>query len=609
MQPQGLCDLGCRLLRRRPLVEGPGIHLPRCLTTLDLVSLGVGGTLGAGAYVLAGDVVRDQAGPGIVFSFLVATLPCLLSGLCYAELGAHVPYSGSAYVSSYVTVGQLLAFVTGWNLILSYVLGAASVARAWSAAFDGLISGYAEQGLGTRISLHAPQVLAAHADFVALGVVLLLTVLLAAGMRESVLLTRLFAGVNLLVLAFVTVAGFIKGNLRNWELMAHDYLLAESRLNGTHSLGAFGEGGFFPFGMAGCWDDGTAGCLCPLSAPLSAPTGEEAHSPRLAIPLSLVVSLFVCFMMYSGLSAALTLLTPYYLIRPERALFEAFIHVGWTPFSYVVAVGTLCALSSSLLGAMLSMPRVIFAMAEDGLLFRGLAWVHAGTNIPVLATVVSGVIAACMAFLFELIDLVDLTCIGTLVACSLVAFSVLVLRFQPDEDSGSSKENTRVESQETQAECDVISADPAPQTGCLRLGWALCVPGNATPSAGSGRLVYLCAMVLVLLLIGLGLVLAWWPDRLFSGDLACVVGVSLLLLLTSGALGVIWRQPQNPAPLHFKVPGVPLLPALSIVMNVCLMLQMSPATWTRLAVWMLVGLAMYFGYGIWHSLEEQEQEQ
>ncbi|XP_027950532.1 cationic amino acid transporter 3-like [Eumetopias jubatus] len=557
---QHVCWFGQKLVRRRPLGprEGAESRLARCLSTLDLVALGVGSTLGAGVYILAGEVARDKAGPAITVCFLVAALSSVLSGLCYAEFGARVPGSGSAYLYSYVTVGQLCAFVTGWNLILSYVIGAASVARAWSSAFDDLIGDQVSRLLKGGFSLHVPHVLATHLDFFALGLVLLLTGLLVLGASESALVTKVFTGVNLLVLSFVILSGFMKGDLHHWQLTEQDYKLAMSASNDSSSLGPLGSGGFMPFGFEGILH-GAAMCFYAfIGFDCIATTGEEAHNPQRSIPLSIIISLFICFLAYLGVSAALTLMMPYYQVHPRSPLPQAFLHVGWAPARYTVATGTLCALSSSLLGTMFPMPRVIYAMADDGLLFRGLAWIHPRTHTPIMATIVSGTFAAFMACLFELSDLVDLMSIGTLLAYSLVVFSVLVLRYQPDENL-SKNEKTEVE--------------------------------------------------ITLLLTILCLILVQWPSHLLSADPVYTTGAVLLLMLIIGLTFIIWRQPQNPTPLHFKVPALPVLPLLSIFVNVYLMMQMTAGTWARFGIWMVIGFAIYFGYGIRHSLEKDSDQQ
>ncbi|XP_015426748.1 PREDICTED: cationic amino acid transporter 3 [Myotis davidii] len=567
-----------KLVRRRPLEwrEGSGGGLARCLSILDLVALGVGSTLGAGVYVLAGEVARDKAGPAIVLCFLVAAVTCVLSGLCYAELGARVPCSGSAYLYSYVTAGQLCAFVTGWNLILSYVIGSASVARAWSTTIDSLTGHHMSRALQESVPLRVP-FLASYLDFFSLGLVLLLTGVLVLGARESALVTKILTGVNLFALGFIVLSGFVNGRLHRWQLTERDYELTKSESNGTLSLGPLGSGGFVPFGLEGVLR-GAATCFYAfVGFDCIATAGEEARHPQRAVPLGTVISLFICFLAYCGVSAALTLMVPYYQIDSHSPLPEAFLHAGWPWARYVVAVGTLCALSSSLLGAMFPVPRVILAMAEDGLLFRALARVHPRTHTPIAATVVSGTLAALMAFLFELNHLVDLMSIGTLLAYSLAAVcrlqACLSSRYQPDQHL-SQNEKTEVEITE------------------IKLG----------------HIVYECALLLALLLTVLSLVLAQWPGRLVSGDPAATAVTALLLLLIVGLTFILWRQPQSPAPLSFKVPALPVLPLVSIFVNMYLMMQMTSMTWAQFGIWMAIGFAIYFGYGIRHSLETSEPQ-
>ncbi|XP_036278625.1 cationic amino acid transporter 3-like [Pipistrellus kuhlii] len=598
MRCEALARFGQKLVRRRPLEwkEGSGGGLARCLSTLDLVALGVGSTLGAGVYVLAGEVARDQAGPAIVLCFLVAAVTSVLSGLCYAEFGARVPCSGSAYLYSYVTMGQLCAFVTGWNLILSYVIGSASVARAWSTTIDSLTGQHMSRALQESVPLRLP-LLAGSLDFFALGLVLLLTGLVVLGARQSALVTKVFTSVNLLVLSFIVLSGFLTGRLHHWQLTGQDYALAESEANGTVSLGPLGAGGFVPFGFQGVLR-GAATCFYAfVGFDRISTAGEEARDPQRAIPLGTVASLSICFLAYCGVSAALTLMVPYYQLSPHSPLPDAFLHVGWPWARYVVAAGTLCALSSSLLGGMFPVPRVILAMAEDGLLFRALARIHPRTHTPIVATVVSGIFTALMAFLFELNNLVDLMLIGTLLAYSLVAFSVLVLRYQPDQHPGE-KEKPGEEMTEVQR-----GPDPEPEAGAAGALRGLWSPGSAEPTPRSGRAVYGCALALAVLLTALSLALAQWPGRLASGDPLAAAVTGLLLLLVVGLTAVLWRQPQNPAALRFKVPALPALPLASIFVNLYLMLQMPAHTWAQFGVWMAMGAAIYFGYGIRHSAE------
>ncbi|XP_059733588.1 cationic amino acid transporter 3 isoform X1 [Bos taurus] len=596
-----------KLIRRRRLEPREESEKGRahCLNTRDLTALGVSGTLGAGVYIVVGEVAVYEAGPAIIICFLLAGLSTLLSGLCYAELVARVPRSGSAYLYSYVTVGELCAFVIGWNLILSFVIGTASEARAWSIAFDSLIGNHISQAFQGTFSPYMPYFLARHPDFFALVLVLLLTGLLVLGLHESVMLNKVFAGLNLSILIIIIISGFIKGDLHNWKLTEQDYTLNTSESTDTSSLGPLGAGGFTPFGIEGILH-GIATCVYAFDGfDVIATTGVEARNPQHSIPISIVITIFICFLVYVGGSAALTLMVPYYQIHPESFLPQAFLSVGWGPLRCVLAAITICALSSSLLGTMFPMLRVIYTMAGDGLLFRRLAQIHARTRTAMWTILASGSLAAVMALLFELTDLADLMSIGTLLAYSLVAFSVLVLRYQPEQNL-SQNETAEEEIDISQLEARPLQSVPeAENSRILKTLW---FPSSTIPTRKSGRIVYGCAFLLVLLLMVLSLILTLLTSRVFSG-LSVYTTVAVLLLPITGITTIIWRQPQNPSPLHYKVLCWPILPLVSIFVNVYLMMQMNTRTWVQFGFWMGIGSVVYFGYGIRHSLGENNDQQ
>lgn len=380
--------------------------LQKCLTTLDLTSLGVGSCVGTGMYLVAGMVARSVAGPGVVFSFIIAAIASIFSGACYAEFGVRVPHTtGSAYMYSYVTVGELIAFIIGWNMVLEYLIGTSACACALSACLDALANGAISGAIANSVGT----ILGRPPDFIAFVITILMMLLMAAGVKKSLVFNNVLNAINLAVWVFVMAAGMFYVDSNNWS---------------EHS-------GFLPYGWSGVFT-GAATCFYAfIGFDIIATTGEEATNPKRSIPLAIVSSLIIILVAYVTSSMILTLIVPYDQVDQDSALVEMFGQVGAYKCKYIVAVGALAGLTVSMFGSMFPMPRIVYAMAQDGLIFRSLSQVWPATGTPAIATLTSGICAAFAALLIQLEVLVEMMSIGTLLAYTLVSTCVLILRYQP----------------------------------------------------------------------------------------------------------------------------------------------------------------------------------
>lgn len=399
-------------LNKADLLETP---LCRCLSVFDLLLIGIGHMVGSGIYVITGTVARNISGPGIILSFLIAGVAAALAALCYAEFGARVPKAGSSYTYTYVTMGEFLAFLIGWSMILENLIGASSVAKAWSGYLDSMFHGAIRNGTMEYVGTIHVAWLSEYLDFVALLMVIISSVVVAVGVRTSTTFNNVLVVVNVVILLIIIAMGFHLGDLDNWTSAEH--------------------GGFLPFGMAGVVAGAGACFYSYIGFEGIAIAGEEAKNPSKSIPVATGLAVIVASLLYIGASASLTFMLPYNLLDITAPFPEAFgyHHVIWA--KYVVSAGALAGMSTALLNSVYCLPRSIYSMASDGLLFRFMASVHPRTQTPLASIVICGLVSGASAFLVDIDVLVELMSIGTLLGFTIVSANVLVLRYQSVSES------------------------------------------------------------------------------------------------------------------------------------------------------------------------------
>jgi APA family basic amino acid/polyamine antiporter len=408
--------------RLKAEAEASSGRLKRVLGPVDLIALGIGAVIGAGIFALvgtaaAGDATRPGAGPAIVLSFLLTGLACAFSGLCYAEMASMVPIAGSAYTYAYATLGEVVAWIIGWDLILEYAVGNVAVAVSWSGYFCELLRGFGLEfprwlatdlrtALGTPAILEAaPRVFGVPLVFnlPAVFIVTFLTALLVLGIRESARFNAVMVGIKLLVLGFFVYTGLSYVKPENWHPFA-------------------------PNGWAGIQAGAAVIFFAYIGFDAVSTAAEECRRPERDLPIGILGSLAVCTVIYVVVAAVLTGMIPWRDLNSAEPLSLAMrvVHRNWA--AGIVAFGSVVAHTAVLLVFQLGQPRIFFSMARDGLLPGTFASVHPRFRTPHVTTILTGLfvgVAACFASLDEMADLCN---IGTLSAFFLVCAGVLVLR-------------------------------------------------------------------------------------------------------------------------------------------------------------------------------------
>jgi APA family basic amino acid/polyamine antiporter len=433
------------------LDEMAGDHrLRRALGPVTLTALGIGAVIGAGIFVATGEAAHETAGPALMLSYVAAGVTCIFAALCYAEFASMAPVAGSAYTYAYTTMGELFAWILGWDRVLEYAVGAATVANGWSSYFQKVLNkvnlvlhNWGVLGDGTSIQVHPALRGAAFrfvedpksllgGDFVrtesyinlpAVIVVALVTMVLVKGIRESAGFNAVMVAIKVLAVLFVICVGAFYVNPDNW-----------------HPFAPYGWGGLSFFGHpigepnpSGKTQGVLAGAAIIFFAYIGFDSvsthAEEAKDPQRDVPTGIIASLLICTVLYVAVVAVLTGMVKYDEIDVNAGVSEAFRHNNLHWAEFIIAAAGVAGITSVLLVMMLSAPRVFLAMARDGLVpTRFFADVHPRFQTPWKSTIAIGLFVGVLAGLLPIDALLHLTNIGTLFAFVIVCGAVLIMR-------------------------------------------------------------------------------------------------------------------------------------------------------------------------------------
>ncbi len=449
-----------QLFARKPLgqMQGGESGLKRVLGPVGLTAIGIGAVIGSGIFVTTGRVAALNAGPGVVLSFVVAGLGCALAGLCYAEFAAMAPSAGSAYSYAYGTLGELLAWVIGWALILEYAVSGAVVAGGWAEYLNELLNAAVRHQLPDWLS-EDPFTYSKRpgggwgVNLPAALVILAVTAILVRGIKESARTNAILVAVKVAIVLFVIIAGLWFIDPANWT--AIDPGLRKKPADPAEGWGLLGQFGihrlfgaadegtrspFLPYGLSGVLVGAATVFFSYLGFDAVSTTAEEARKPRRDVPVGILASLVICTLLYIGVAGVLTGMQPYYEIDEKAAVAAAFAHRTDANGAFarvaagVISVGALAGMTSVLVATFLGQARIFLAMARDGLLPGSVfGAVHPRFRTPYVSTLLTGCVTAAVSALVPPVVLENMVCIGTLMAFALVCLGVLFLRVsRPD---------------------------------------------------------------------------------------------------------------------------------------------------------------------------------
>jgi APA family basic amino acid/polyamine antiporter len=405
--------------------EGAHHGLKRSLGAIDLIALGIGAIIGTGIFVLTGRAAEANAGPAVALSFIIAGVASAFAGLCYAEMASMIPIAGSAYTYAYATMGELIAWMIGWDLVLEYLVGAATVSVGWSGYVTAFVKGalgidlpreWSSAPLAWSESAHEFQSTGAVLNLPAVLVVLAVTAILVVGIKESARFNAAIVFVKVVVVCLFIVAAAPYIHRANWSPFIPD------------NTGEFGH-----FGISGVFQGATTVFFAYIGFDAVSTAAQETKNPQRDLPIGILGSLAICTVLYIAVSVVLTGVVSYKELGVPHPIALGISVTGKRWLETAVEIGAIAGLSSVMLVMLLGQPRIFYSMARDGLFPEFATKVHPRFGTPHVTTIVSGVLCALAGGFLPLEVLGHMTSIGTLFAFVLVSIGVMVLRLRHPE--------------------------------------------------------------------------------------------------------------------------------------------------------------------------------
>ncbi len=389
--------------------QGSGNQLKRTLGPVNLVALGIGAIIGAGLFALTPKAAHDNAGPAVVFSFMIAALGCAFAGMCYSEFSTMIPIAGSAYTYAYATMGELLAWIIGWDLVLEYAVGAATVSVSWSKYLVRLLDHF---GLSLPSAITRSPMEGGIVNLPAIFIICAVSIVLIVGISESAKLNGIIVAIKVTIVVVVIALGFGYLNRANYTPFI------------PPNTGVFGE-----YGISGIMRAAGVIFFAYIGFDAVSTAAQEARNPQRDMPIGIIASLAICTLLYIGVAAVLTGMVYWPSINIEAPIARAFLDHNLVWAADIITLGAIAGLTSVMLVMLLGQSRVLYAMANDGLLPKKFFGdVHPKFRTPWKATILAGLLAAIVGSITPIEIIGDMVNIGTLLAFVIVCVAVMVLR-------------------------------------------------------------------------------------------------------------------------------------------------------------------------------------